>query len=130
MLAIGSHASALSMVFSKSLARRRLRPNHANVHSMTYRRGNSTKPLAVWSDHIPFLVFQIACVAKTRSVILMASDFSPHVVSPPLLRHKREKHNVRKSLNFCRARHLERSRSDTTRYFWGSTMWILESGDQ
>ncbi len=46
MLAIRSHGSALSMVFSKSLARRRLRPNQANVRSTTHRRGKSTKPLA------------------------------------------------------------------------------------
>ena len=40
------HASALSMDFSKSLARRRHRPSQANVRSTTHRRGNSSKPLA------------------------------------------------------------------------------------
>lgn len=34
-----SHASALAMVFSKSLASRRLRPNQAKVRSMTQRLG-------------------------------------------------------------------------------------------
>ena len=42
MLAIISQASALSMVFSKSLARRRLRPSQAKVLSTTHRRGNRT----------------------------------------------------------------------------------------
>ena len=39
MLAVSSHASALSMVFSKSLARRRFRPSDANVRSTTHPRG-------------------------------------------------------------------------------------------
>ena len=46
MLAMRSQASALSMVSSKSLARRRLRPNQAKALSTTHRRGNKTKPLA------------------------------------------------------------------------------------
>src|SRR6201993_3066031 len=41
-----SQAWALSMVASKSLARRRLRLSQAMVRSTTHRRGNSWKPLA------------------------------------------------------------------------------------
>ncbi len=63
MLAISSHASALSMVFSKSLARRRLRPNHANVRSTTHRRGNSTKPLAV-SERLTISSVQVPSLAR------------------------------------------------------------------
>jgi hypothetical protein len=37
MLAIIIHASALAIVFSKSLARRRFRPSQANVRSITHR---------------------------------------------------------------------------------------------
>ena len=43
MPAIISQASAHSMVFSKSLARRRLRPGQAKVLSTTHRRGNRAK---------------------------------------------------------------------------------------
>ena len=46
-----SHAVELSIVASKSFARRRLRPNQAKVRSTTHRRGSSTKPLAV-SDRL------------------------------------------------------------------------------
>ena len=46
MLAIRSHASALAMVASKSLARRRVRPSQAKVRSTTQRRGSSWKPLS------------------------------------------------------------------------------------
>jgi len=45
-LAIISHASALAIVASKSLARRRLRLSRAMVRSTTQRRGNNLKPLA------------------------------------------------------------------------------------
>ena len=45
MLVIISQASALSMVLSKFLARRRLRPSQVKVLSTTHRRGNRTKPL-------------------------------------------------------------------------------------
>jgi len=45
-LAIISQARALSTVFSKSLAKRRLRLSHAIVRSTTHRRGNSSNPLA------------------------------------------------------------------------------------
>ena len=41
-----SHAVELSMVFSKSFARRRFRPSQAKVRSTTRRRGGRTKPLA------------------------------------------------------------------------------------
>lgn len=41
MLAIRTHASALAMVASKSLASRRLRPNQANVRSTAQRRGSA-----------------------------------------------------------------------------------------
>src|SRR5467141_3610263 len=43
MLAIVTHASALAMVASKSLARRRLRPNQAKVRSTTQRRASGLK---------------------------------------------------------------------------------------
>jgi hypothetical protein len=45
MLARMSQAVALSMEASKSLARRRLRPSHAEVRSTTHLRGKSWKPL-------------------------------------------------------------------------------------
>ena len=45
MLAIMSQASALAMVASKSLARRRLRPSQAKVRSTTQRRGRTLKPV-------------------------------------------------------------------------------------
>jgi len=53
MLAINNQASALSMDFSQSFARRRLRPSHAKVRSTTQRRGNSTKPLVSMSATKP-----------------------------------------------------------------------------
>ena len=37
----------VSTRFSKSLARRRFRPNQEKVHSTTQRRGRTTKPLAL-----------------------------------------------------------------------------------
>ena len=43
MLAIRNQASALAMVFSKSLARRLLRPSQAKVRSMTQRLGSGLK---------------------------------------------------------------------------------------
>jgi len=49
--AMYSHAVALSMVRSKSLASLRLRPSQAKVRSTTQRRGSSSKPLA-WSDRL------------------------------------------------------------------------------
>ena len=57
--AMNSQAVALSMVRSKSLARRRLRLSHAKVRSTTQRRGKSLKPLAaserlmISSVHLP-----------------------------------------------------------------------------
>ena len=45
MLAIMSQASALAMVASKSLARRRFRPSQAKVRSTTQRRGRTLKPV-------------------------------------------------------------------------------------
>ena len=45
-LAIMSHASALTIVASKSFARRRLRLSQAMVRSTIQRRGNNLKPLA------------------------------------------------------------------------------------
>ena len=44
--AMNSHVVALSMVFSKSFTRRRLRPSQANVRSTTQRLGRMWKPLA------------------------------------------------------------------------------------
>ena len=49
MLATKSHARALSMVASKSFARRRLCPNHAKVRPTTQRRGSTTNPSALSS---------------------------------------------------------------------------------
>lgn len=49
--AIKTQASALSMVFSQSLARRRQRPSHAKVRSTTDLRGSTSKPSAV-SDRL------------------------------------------------------------------------------
>ena len=46
MLAIMIQAVALSIVASKSLARRRLRLSQAIVRSTTQRRGSSSKPFA------------------------------------------------------------------------------------
>src|SRR3954467_1591132 len=42
--AMRNQASALAMVFSKSLARRRLRPSQAKVRSITQRLGRGSKP--------------------------------------------------------------------------------------
>ncbi len=42
---------------------------------------------------------------QTRIILLQKGDFSPHVVAPHLLRHKRENHNTLKSLNSFRAGH-------------------------
>ena len=73
------------------------------------RRAPLTRPTKrMGSGHIPCLVPRIACVAKTRSLILMASGLSPRVVSPPWLLYKRENRNVLKSLNSFRARHRHR----------------------
>src|SRR5438128_842498 len=47
-LAIMTQASALAMVASKSLARRRLRPNQAKVRSTTQRRGSGLKVPMLW----------------------------------------------------------------------------------
>ena len=44
--AMKSQVTELSVVASKSLARRRLRFSQASVRSTTQRRGSSTKPLA------------------------------------------------------------------------------------
>lgn len=46
-----SQAVAEAMVFSKSLARRRLRLSQAKVRSTTHRRGSNSKPLAM-SDRL------------------------------------------------------------------------------
>lgn len=59
--AMKSHADALSMVRSKSLARRLFRLSQVKVRSTTQRRGMTSKPLAVserltiWSVQRPFL---------------------------------------------------------------------------
>jgi hypothetical protein len=44
--AIMSHASALGMDASQSLAKRRQRPSRGSVRSTTHRRGKSSKPMA------------------------------------------------------------------------------------
>ena len=56
-LAIMSHASALTIVASKSFARRRLRLSQAMVRSTTQRRGNNLKPLAA-SDRLTISMVQ------------------------------------------------------------------------
>jgi hypothetical protein len=48
MLAIVIHASALAIVCSKSLARRRFRPNQAKVRSITHRLGSALKVPTLW----------------------------------------------------------------------------------
>ena len=59
--AISTHASALLMDDSQSLARRLQRPSHAKVRSTTHLRGGTSKPLAVserltiWSVQRPRL---------------------------------------------------------------------------
>ena len=58
--------------------------------------------LACWHERRkqrPFPIRHIACIASATALIILASDFSSHVVPPPLLRHKRENHNILKSLN-------------------------------
>jgi len=45
MEAMVTKLARLSARFSKSLARRRFRPNHEKVRSTTQRRGRTTKPL-------------------------------------------------------------------------------------
>ena len=62
MLAIISQASALSMFFSKSLARRRLRTSQAKVLSTTHRRGNRAKPLAA-SERLTIFIVQAPSLA-------------------------------------------------------------------
>jgi len=47
MLETYPHAAELSMDFSQSLAKRRLRPSHVNVRSTTQRRGSTSNPSAV-----------------------------------------------------------------------------------
>ena len=77
-------------------------------HLTQVRRARATQPLRRRQkrcDHIPFPVRQVTCVAKARALIVGASDFSPHVVSPRLLGHKRENHNTLESLNSFRAGH-------------------------
>ena len=66
MLAIRSQASALSMVCSKSLAKRRLRPNQAKVLSTTYRRGNRTNPLAA-SERLTISIVQVPSLASASA---------------------------------------------------------------
>src|SRR5207237_3060209 len=48
MLAIRTHASALAMDASKSLASRRLRPNQAKLRSTTQRRGSGLNVPKLW----------------------------------------------------------------------------------
>ena len=58
--------------------------------------------LTCWHERCkqrPFPIRHIACLASATALIILASDFSSHVVPPPLLRHKRENHNILKSLN-------------------------------
>ncbi|EAV40156.1 hypothetical protein SIAM614_00662 [Stappia aggregata IAM 12614] len=55
MLAIVTHAVALSMDFSQSLASMRHRPNQPNVRSTTHLRGRAWKPLAA-SDRLRLFV--------------------------------------------------------------------------
>src|SRR5271169_2998325 len=45
MEAMVTKVARVSARFSKSLARRRFRPNHEKVRSTTHRRGKTTKPL-------------------------------------------------------------------------------------
>src|SRR3546814_10023714 len=41
----------------------------------------------------PFLIRRIACIPAPTTFIFGAGDFSPHIVPPHLLHHKRENHN-------------------------------------
>src|SRR3546814_10548030 len=52
----------------------------------------------------PFLIRRIACIPAPTTFIFGAGDFSPHIVPPHLLHHKRENHNRLKSLNYFRIR--------------------------
>lgn len=60
MCATSIHATALAIVASKSLARRRQRLSQANVRSTTHRRGRTSKPwarserLMISNAHAPF----------------------------------------------------------------------------
>src|SRR3546814_8555147 len=54
----------------------------------------------------PFLIRSIACIPAPTTFIFGAGDFSPHIVPPHLLHHKRENHNRLKSLNYFRIRLL------------------------
>ena len=66
-------ASALAMVFSKSLASLRQRPSQAKVRSTTHRRGRSSKPLArserlmIWRVHWPILASSAPAVCRRHS---------------------------------------------------------------
>src|SRR3546814_1244053 len=55
----------------------------------------------------PFLIRRIACIPAPTTFIFGAGDFSPHIVPPHLLHHKRENHNRLKSLNYFRIRLLD-----------------------
>src|SRR3546814_8731446 len=62
------------------------------------RRGQQRRDMA------PFLIRRIACIPAPTTFIFGAGDFSPHIVPPHLLHHKRENHNRLKSLNYFRIR--------------------------
>jgi len=57
MLASHTQASLLAIVFSKSLARRRLRPVQANVRSTTQRFGSGLK-VPLRSDRVTISIVQ------------------------------------------------------------------------
>lgn len=67
MWATKTHATALAIVASKSLASLRQRPIQANVRSTTQRRGKTWKPCAmsdllmISSFHVPILVVSVRC---------------------------------------------------------------------
>src|ERR1700690_682836 len=64
MWEIRTHADALAMVCSKSLASLRQRPSQVKVRSTTQRRGNTSKPLAV-SERLMISMVQRPSPAKT-----------------------------------------------------------------
>ena len=45
-----------------------------------------------WGNMTPFFLRRVACISASRAFIIREADFSPHLVHPHLLRHKRENH--------------------------------------
>ena len=77
-----SHASALAMVASKSLASRRLRLSQAKVRSTTQRRGRTTKPGAR-SDRLTISIVQWpSCAERVAQLLAGIAAIGEDVAQP------------------------------------------------